>query len=1125
MLLLFTGITGFVVFAFGDVGKGWRPLAELLIPLSLFASAPLFRRLDAPFVARSVIAVGGVALPIMAAASLVDNATPPADPVGRAIGVMLFVVGGLITSAYLFVTLRQPTSLLRFLVFPMLWLTVAAAGLITETSPPSGTRIFAPLPGQWAAVSCAIAVTALVVRPHKDHLLAQLGRAAVLPGALSSFVVVWFATVSDDAASTPLIVAAVASIITIESTSPRFGSVSISGMQIAITFFTAVVCFHDHGVAPTAGVVVLAAIGAIEWQSARRPSAAATTLLAIAGGVMLPLTLERASLGLLVAAVVFVWSCTRHFRIRPTVPTGLVNSAIWISTAMMSAALSELWSVPEALMGIAVAVAVVSIGLRLVEVPRVHADLLICSWVLVVALTTLALSGFGLLEDETSYPPALGLTTAVTVTAALAIAPRWPNLRVWTAVTGAFITSCWVIGWTELDWVTGYAVIAWLGTLLVMFSLVRRTTASGHLGLAGLTTTAIAISGSLLAASTEWGTWPWAATGALLSAPVGWFIVESRGRTGDSPAQDHLQRWIEPTFAQRVGTETEPAWSLAVRFLQLMVISTATITVISAVASTGITTHPAPCGLALASSVPLGAILFGRRCIGRSDRAGSGYVELGWVAGFAIGLATAFTPFLTVETDAPRWPPPMATALLILDAIALGPALRWRRHVAWGAAVILWFQVAFATDVAWGDPPMTVALLVMSLLAVIAASRSAGTARHLFQTLGAVAAGAAWSSFLGWAALDTTGTVVLHSAVSMAAVLGLALAMRGNRIRSDWPATWSWIPALWTVAAVTGAFLPEASAPIAHLAAASALAAWAVAVAMLARPLHLSSLRVLSTFIATGACWIGVSGFDPAPAHVVAGASVTALSLLATAIGFHLRTRPTWVSPMISGALLTSGSAVAVGTLPSCPRPALIASLIITAAVLTGTGAVRREIAWNIGAVPPALAAWLVFAHDALRGDQQWIVLPVGIALMTCVELVRFDRRRTELATRSDSLTILDIAAMFFIVSSSIIGVVGGSTTDGLVAITIGALLGAFGFITRVRRRLIFGAASVLITAILLILPPLVGLVPTDARWLPWALLILAGVGAVLAAALVERGRRAARSAKEKFIELTEDWE
>ena len=82
MALVFAGLLGFVVFAFGDLGKGWRPLAEVLTPVALFRGAALLRRLRAPFVGTALEVLGGLAVPVMAAAAFLDGATPPPDPTG-----------------------------------------------------------------------------------------------------------------------------------------------------------------------------------------------------------------------------------------------------------------------------------------------------------------------------------------------------------------------------------------------------------------------------------------------------------------------------------------------------------------------------------------------------------------------------------------------------------------------------------------------------------------------------------------------------------------------------------------------------------------------------------------------------------------------------------------------------------------------------------------------------------------------------------------------------------------------------------------------------------------------------------------------------------------------------------
>ena len=1128
MLLLFAGITGFVVFAFGDLGKGWRPLAELLIPLSLFASAPVFRRLDAPFVARAVVAMGGVSLPIMASASLVDNAAPPSDPTGRAVGLMLFIIGCMITAGYALVAIRRKSSLLRFLVFPMLWLTVAAGALMMESSPPTGRRLFTPMPGQWAVVCCAIAITGILLRLRNDRMLIDAGRSAIMPGALGSFAIVWFATVGHQSATTPMIVAGVASIIAIETTSPRFHSSVISALQAGIVLFTSVLCFHERGIGPTAAVAVLALLAGIEWQAARRPSTSGATLFACAAAVIVPATLAESSTVLIVAGALFIWSWTRRFLPSPAIAKGLVDTTVWLSTAMATIGLMRLWSAPDALLFMAAASAVVAVGLRLPGLRPFGDDLLVGSWVLVVALMTLLALGQALLIPiawHFSHRPAIGLITSVTASFALAAAPRWPNLRVWTATAGAFVALYWSGRWLDVDGVLTSAVIGTLADLLIVSAFLRRRSTSGHIGLAGLVAGSTAAFAAVAAPGVRGGVWPWATTGALLAAWIGWFIVESRGRAGESPVQELLQNRLEPTIAERTAANPDPPRSFVVTVLQFMVIAAAIVTVISAVASSKLATSPFLWGLALSSPVPLAAMTLGRHCNRRSERSGRGYVELGWGMGLAIALLTALVSSSATPTDGYRWPPPLATAFLLADTIALGPVRGWKRVAGWVIAIALWFQVAHASDITWQEPSMSAALLVISSAATLGATRSEGTERHLLQSLGAVAAAAAWTSFLGWADLDSTGNVVAHSAATIAVVMVLSIGMRIDLLRADWSITWSWVPAIATIAAVIGAFRPETSDRIGHLAAAAAVAIWAVALAMLARRFGQPMFRIVCAFIATGACWVGVLGFDPTPSVAIAGASAVAILLVGAGATLHILDRPTWVSSAFAGALLASASAVAVGTFPDCPHPATIAGLIVAAAVLTAVGSLRREIGWNITAVLAVLIAWLVFAHDALNGDPQWVTLPTGIALLASVELARFDRRRGGIEVEDHILTIVDIAAMTLIVGNSMIGLVDGSTPDGLLTVATGVMLGALGLLTRVRRRLIFGSVAVVLAVILLLLPPLVGLVPTDARWLPWALLIVAGVSSVLIAALVERGRRAMHGANQKFAELTKGWE
>jgi len=69
--LFFVGAFGLVVFAFGDVTPGLRPLAELVIALAPFVAGAMLLKRRAITVGRALEVLGGILLPIMVLTSLV----------------------------------------------------------------------------------------------------------------------------------------------------------------------------------------------------------------------------------------------------------------------------------------------------------------------------------------------------------------------------------------------------------------------------------------------------------------------------------------------------------------------------------------------------------------------------------------------------------------------------------------------------------------------------------------------------------------------------------------------------------------------------------------------------------------------------------------------------------------------------------------------------------------------------------------------------------------------------------------------------------------------------------------------------------------------------------------------
>ena len=80
--------------------------------------------------------------------------------------------------------------------------------------------------------------------------------------------------------------------------------------------------------------------------------------------------------------------------------------------------------------------------------------------------------------------------------------------------------------------------------------------------------------------------------------------------------------------------------------------------------------------------------------------------------------------------------------------------------------------------------------------------------------------------------------------------------------------------------------------------------------------------------------------------------------------------------------------------------------------------------------------------------------------------------------------------------------------------------------LTKVRRRVVFGAGTVTLAVVLMVVVPLAGLLPGGAP-APALWLAIAGVGmvAIVVAALLEQGRAVAHKAIIGFRDATKDWE
>ena len=370
---------------------------------------------------------------------------------------------------------------------------------------------------------------------------------------------------------------------------------------------------------------------------------------------------------------------------------------------------------------------------------------------------------------------------------------------------------------------------------------------------------------------------------------------------------------------------------------------------------------------------------------------------------------------------------------------------------------------------------------------------------------------------------------MVATAVASAAVVSvLAVATRWARLGLDWLATWVALPVVGLAFAAGELSSPEVPRSPARFVVAAALAVASVSVALLASPTGQDWLREASVLllVAAGALAGHAVGLSPT-AWVVFSAGVAVVAMVG-GLTLHLTARATvWRRPALLLAASATGVALGVAVAELPDRPLLVAALLVAGVELLALGLVTRRVGWLVASTATLLSAWLVFASQALTGDPQWSNVPAGLAVLVMVALVRWDRRRSEadLDPAAPYIVALDLVGMALVVGSTLVQTVSDSPSYGLLAVAFGLGLVAFGVLTRVRRRLFFGAATVALALLLMVVPPLVGLVDEIRGWVPWALLAGVGMIALLVAAFLEQGRRFVRRTVQRFSELTEGWE
>lgn len=444
-----------------------------------------------------------------------------------------------------------------------------------------------------------------------------------------------------------------------------------------------------------------------------------------------------------------------------------------------------------------------------------------------------------------------------------------------------------------------------------------------------------------------------------------------------------------------------------------------------------------------------------------------------------------------------------------------------RRRMEWASAgAVLVVLGAAAAGPGW----LSGALLLVGTVAHLAARRATGTARIPLLVSSAGALIASWASMVVWLSSAEAPILGATAVAASAAALGCAVVVRRGIGARDAGTALLGTTAALSVAAMV--WMPAST--IGHvpggLCATTALIVLALASGQLA-PLHGQRMRIVAGATVAAAWAPALWAWRPTATPGAVGTTAVALAAaLATLGAARLEGLRRWVTPahVVVGTSQALGVAGAIAALPGRFVLAVVLLAIATELVIVGVTAGRVELL--LGSPALACAAWVVYASDALRGNPNWFTVPVGVALLATVGVLRWLRRRSGRPVASADVVVLEFVGMSATVAAAVSEVARGELWYSLLAIGAGVLLALWGAVTRVRRRLAFGAGTVVATVLLLIVVPLAAADIWSGPAL-WLTVISVGVVAILFAAFIERERAVAERALAAFGELTKGWE
>lgn len=433
VVLTFVGVLGFLLFAFADMPDAIQPAIELVIALVFFGWAWMLRRQEADRVASGMELIGGMVVPLILFASLVDNAPFPPDVTGAALVVALPVASLALAGVYTWITARNRRSTLRYLVFPLLWLGAMTAGFAFKTDEPlvgpAITRLVSPQP---ALAAAAIGLTLVFMLRIPHHRLAGPTIRAALVGAPFAYLIAISLSVGEGWVLTwPLVLLGLSLLVSAEALAAWFEKrhwMLAARPVLVVGVLGPLVPAIGATFVGLAAVVIYAAL----FEESRHESASSAAIWLSLTGVAAGLVMTFASPvpALISFTLASLWAHVRRFDEDPGLRLLFMSAASLLPVGVLLS-LDSLIGFEAAGLILASVVLVLTVAIRVVG----RDDLFWSYWVLAAD----AVLGLGAAVSWSASGMS-GLAHAITVllvAASIAAARRWETGRLWLAMGAA----------------------------------------------------------------------------------------------------------------------------------------------------------------------------------------------------------------------------------------------------------------------------------------------------------------------------------------------------------------------------------------------------------------------------------------------------------------------------------------------------------------------------------------------------------------------------------------------------------------------------------------------------------------------------------------------------------------